>query len=221
MKTICIGIVVFLIAGFGTQSFADDSTPKLHPVEAACIDYEMSGQMQKGTSTRCHRDFAYEQFDIQQMSIGFGGFSQKQNMHNIVIGNTIYAINLDTNSGTKTINPMYEQIVSALQDAGPEEMAVAFIAAMGFTTTGESRTIAGTMCEVYSSAMVGTMCLTKSGLLLQQSVMGNTQTAVKVSIGDGGDDADYELYLTVPITEGPDLSNMPSLQDLMNMGQPQ
>ncbi len=51
--------------------------------------------------------------------------------------------------------------------------------------------------------------------------MGNTQTAVSVSIGDGGDDANYTLYQTVPITDGPDLSNMPNWQDLLDQGQQQ
>ena len=37
--------------------------------------------------------------------------------------------------------------------------------------------------------------------------MGNTQTALSVSYGDGGDIANYTLYQDVPITEGPDLSN--------------
>ncbi len=37
--------------------------------------------------------------------------------------------------------------------------------------------------------------------------MGNTQVAVGVFIGDGGDDANYTLYQNVQITDGPDLSN--------------
>ena len=221
MRPLNVCIVIALIAAFAAQSIADDSTPILHPVEAACIDYEMSGQMQLGTSTRCHRDFAYEQFEIQETSIGFGGFSQTQNMHNITIGNTIYAIDLSTNTGTQTTNPMYDGLIAALQDTDPDDMADAFIAAMGFTATGATKTIADATCNVYSSGMMGTTCLTDNGLLLEQSVMGNTQTAVSVSIGDGGDDANYTLYQTVPITQGPDLSNVPNLQNLMNPGQQQ
>ena len=218
MRTLIFCSALSVLAAFSAQSSADDSTPILHPVEAVCIDYEMSGQMQQGTSTRCHRDFAYETFEIQETSIGFGGFSQTQNMHNITIGDTIYAIDLSTNTGTQTTNPMYAGLVVALQDTDPADMADAFIAAMGFTATGATETIAGATCNVYSSGMMGTMCLMDNGLLLQQSVMGNTQTAVSVSIGDGGDDANYTLYQTVPITQGPDLSN---LQNLMNPGQQQ
>ena len=123
MRTLIFCSALSVLAAFSARSSADDSTPILHPVEAACIEYEMSGQMQQGTSTRCHRDFAYEQYEIQNISIGFGGFSQSQNKHNINIGNTIYSIDLDTNTGTQTINPMYDGIVSAMQDTDPADMA--------------------------------------------------------------------------------------------------
>ena len=130
-------------------------------------------------------------------------------------------IDLSSNTGTKTINPMYDTIVNAMQDTDPADMGDAFIAAMGFTPTNTQKTIADTTCTVYSSAMMGTTCLTDDGLMLEQEIMGNTVTATSVTIGDGGSDANYTLYQDVPITDGPDLSNMPSLQDLMNQGQQQ
>lgn len=216
MRTTNVCTFIAWIAMYSVTSIADDSAPRLHPVEAACIEYELSGQMQQGTSTRCHRNYAYEQYEIQNITIGFGGFSQVQNMHNITIGNTIYAINLQTNTGTKTINPMYDAIVAALQDTNPADMADAFISAMGFSATGSSKAIAGKTCNVYTAGTMGTVCFTEDGLMLEQSVMGNSQTATSVSIGDGGDEANYTLYQTVPITDGPDLSNMPNLQNLMN-----
>lgn len=195
---------------------ANDDTPILHPVEAVCIEYELTGQMQQGTTTRCHRDYAYEQYEIQNVTIGIAGFTQSQNKHNITIGNTIYAIDLGTNTGMKTINPMYDQVANAMQGADPAEMASTFIAAMGFTPTGASKTIADTNCSVYGSAMLGTVCLTEDGLMLEQAIMGNTTIATSVSIGDSGSDDNYTLYQDVPITEGPDLSNISSLQDIMN-----
>ena len=48
-------------------------TPILHPFEAVCIDYEMSGQMMNGTSTRCHRNYAYEQYEIQTQPLASRG----------------------------------------------------------------------------------------------------------------------------------------------------
>ncbi len=221
MKTIDACAILVLIAAPAAAVIADDDTPMLHPIEAVCVDYEMSGQVQQGTTTRCHRDYAYEQYEIQNLTVGFGAFTQSVNQHNITIGNTIYAINLGTNTGTKTINPMYDQIVSAMQGSDPADVGNQFIAGMGFTATGATKTIADTTCNVYNSDMMGTACLTDDGLMLEQVVMGNSMIATSVSIGDGGSDANYTLYQNVPITEGPDLSNMPNLQDLMNQGQQQ
>ena len=104
-----------LVAVPGAFIAADDATPMLSLVEAVCIDYDASGDMQDGTYTRCHRDYAYEQYEIQNISMGFGGFSQTTNQHSITIGPTIYVIDLSTNTGTKMTNPMYDQIVNAIR----------------------------------------------------------------------------------------------------------
>ena len=118
-------------------------------------------------------------------------------------------------------NPMYDQIVNAIQNSDPGDIGDDFIAALGYTATGATKTIADTTCGVYSAPMLGTVCLTDEGLMLEQSIMGNTMVATSVAMGDGGSDANYTLYQNVPITDGPDLSNMPSLQDLINQGQQQ
>ncbi len=210
-------ISALLVAAPAAQA---DKTPRLHPTEAACVFYESSGQMMNGTITHCHRDHAYEQYEIQNTEIGFAGITQTQNQHTITIGEWIYAIDLSTNSGTKTKNPFYQGIVDALDDSSSEDMTAAFMDAMAMTATGQTKMIANTQCSVYNSSMMGTVCMTDGGLMLEQSFMGMTQTATSVSIGDGGDDANYALYQTVPITEGPDLSNGINVQDLMNqMGQ--
>jgi len=211
---------IALVALAATPVIGDDQ-PQLHPIEAACVQYEMSGQMQNGTSTRCHRQFAYEQFEIQDVSVGFGGFTQSQNQHNITIGNVIYAINLATNTGTKTVNPFYDQIVNSMQGMDADDVADAYFQAMGFSPTGASKTVADIDCNVYQSSMLGIVCMTEDGLMLEQSFMGNTTIATSVDIGNGGDDANYTLYQDVPITAGPDLSNMGDLQQMMQQMQQQ
>jgi len=198
---------------------ADPGWPKMHPLEKGCVTYQMSGQMQSGTVTRCHRNYAYESYEIQNVTIGLAGFSQTQTTHTITIGNTIYAINLATNTATKTENPMYDGLADALKNTSPEEMGAAFLDAMGMTPTGQTKTIAGETCSVYSSQMMGTSCFTPDWLLLEQSVMGMKQTAVSVDRSTGGDDANYTLYQTVSVTEGPDLSNLPGgLADILGSG---
>jgi len=203
-------ITCVVVAGFVASApfaIADPATPQLHPVEKACITYESSGQMQSGTSTRCHRDYAYESYEIIHSTIGMAGFSQTQNTHTIMIGSTVYGIDLDTNTGTQTVNPRYDGLVDAMANSSPEDMSDAFLSAMGMMPTGETKTIAGTQCNVYSAQMMGTTCLTDDGLMLEQVFMGNVQRAVSVAIGDGSDDANYTLYQNVPMSQGPDLSN--------------
>ncbi len=208
MKNLKVVTVAFFVVACSGPTTGNNGTPMLHPVEAVCIEYTMSGAMQNGTSTKCHRDFGYEQYEIQSTSVGFAGFTQTQNQHTIMIGDQIYAINLQTNTATQTTNPMYAGIVSALENTTPEQMAATFFNAMGYTLTGATKTIADTLCKVYSSPMAGTTCLTDDGLLLEQSTMGMmTQTATSVSMGNGGDDANYTLYQNVPVSQGPDLSN--------------
>lgn len=212
---IVIGFAATATLLLTAQANANDATPRLHPTYAACVTYETTGPMMTGDTTRCHRDYAYEQYEIVNTNISFAGVSQSQNQHTIIVGEWIYAINLQTNTGTKTKNPMYDGLVSALEDSSPEEMTPVFLNAMGMTANGQSKTVAGVNCNVYTSAMMGTVCITDGGLMLEQEFMGTTQIATNVSIGDGGEEEKYSLYQNVPITDGPDLSNGFNLQDLM------
>jgi hypothetical protein len=207
------------ILGMGPAA-AGEAAPKLHPVKEACVSYTSSGQMMNGTSVRCHRDFARESYEIQNMTVGIAGFTQTQKQHTITQGDTIYAIDLKTNTATKTKNPMYEGLVASMKDKDAAEMSEAFMAGMGFAPTGETKTIAEHDCQVHNSAQMGTVCVTADGLMLEQAFMGNTTRATKVEIGTSGDPANYALHETVPVTDGPDLSDMPNLQDLMKQHGP-
>lgn len=199
-------------------AFANPDTPKLHPVEAVCVDYEQSGQMQSGTSTRCHRDYGYEQYEISNVSIGMAGFSQSQSTFTVTIGDTIYAINTDTNTATQTVNPMYQGIADAVAQSGSDSVSDAFLSAMGMSPTGQSKTVIGLSCNVYSSSMMGTACLTEDGLMLEQSVMGTQVTATAVTFDEGVTE-NYRRHESATITQGPDLSNgLSGLTDFLGQG---
>jgi len=204
-----------VLVTLAAPAVADPTTPKLHPVDEVCVDYTTSGQMQSGESTRCHRDFAYEMYEIMSMTIGIGGFGQTQNTHTITVGETIYNINLENNTATKTTNPMYQGMLNALSGSSPEEMSAAMMAQMGLSPTGASQTIAGLTCNVFSSQMVGSVCFTDDWVMLEQSFMGTTQRATSVSY-ESGEAANYTLYQTMAVTDGPDLSNGINLDDLMS-----
>lgn len=185
---------------------ADPSTPILHPVEEVCISYEQSGQMQSGTSTKCHRDHGYEQYEISELSIGIGAFSQSQSTFTVTIGDTIYAIDTEANTATQTVNPMYEGIANAVVNSSSDDVSDAFLNAMGMTPTGQSDTVAGLTCDIYSSNMMGSACFTEDGLMLKQSVMGTEVIATSVAFNQG-EAANYRRHESATVTQGPDLSN--------------
>ena len=199
-------------------ALANPDTPMLHPVEAVCIDYEQSGQMQSGTSTRCHRDFGYEQYEISELTIGLGAFSQSQSTFTVTIGDTIYAIDTDANTATQTVNPMYQGLANAVDQSGSDTVSDAFLNAMGLTPTGQTQTVVGLTCNVYSSSMMGTACLTDDGLMLAQNVMGNQVTATAVTYDEGVSE-NYRRHESATITQGPDLSNgLGGLTDFLGQG---
>ncbi len=185
---------------------ANPDTPRLHPVDAVCIDYEHSGQMQSGTSTKCHREYGYEQYEISELTIGMAGFSQSQSTFTVIIGDTVYAIDTTANTATQTVNPMYQGIADAVDQAGSDSVSDAFLNAMGMTPTGQTQTVVGLTCNVYSSSMMGSACFTDDGLMLQQNVMGMQVTATAVAYDEGVSE-NYRRHETATITQGPDLSN--------------
>lgn len=197
---------------------ANPDTPQLHPVEAVCIDYEQSGQMQSGTSTKCHRDYGYEQYEVSELSIGMAGYTQSQSTFTVTIGDTVYAIDTAANTATQTVNPMYQGIADAVAQSGPDAVSDAFLNAMGMTATGQTQTVTGLTCNVYASNMMGTACFTDDGLMLQQSVMGTQVTATAVTYDEGVTE-NYRRYETATITQGPDLSKgLSGLTDLLGQG---
>ena len=200
-----------------TSAHAAKRGVKLHPVKAACIDYTLSGQMQKGTMTRCHRAHGYEQVEIRDVTMGVAGFTQSDKKHVITIGETIYSIDPGTLRGTKTKNPMYKALVKRMRGKSPQQMSDAFIAAMGFKKTNRRKKVAGLPCSVYEAPQLGTACLTKDGLMLEQEFMGNRTVATRVR-RDGGPSAPYQLYKKAKITAGPDLSKVRGLGDFMKRG---
>ena len=167
-----------------------------------------------GTTLRCHRKYGFEQFEIQNIEMGIGNIKQKQKQHTITIGDTIYAIDTATMTGTKTINPMYQTIVNAMEGSSPEEFGRAFMASAGFAPTGERKTIVGIDCEVFSSAGLGSNCVSPDALTLEQDALGNKMTAVEI-IYDGGGEENYRLHERVELRQGPDLSNGLNIQDLV------
>ena len=115
---------------------------------------------------------------------------------------------------------MYDGLVNALRNTRSEDMGQSFLSAMGMSPTGQTKTVASENCNVYSSQMLGTTCFTSDWLLVEQDVMGmGGQTATSIDRSSGGADANYNLYKTANVSDGPDLSNLPGgLSDFLGQG---
>ena len=183
---------------------ADDNemevTLKLHPREKFCVEYQHEGTL-SGTSKNCIRQWGMESFTIENLKIGFGGITQDQNAHKIVIGEKVYNIDPAKMTGTVTDNPFYH----VLSQADPEELSSTMLGALQMSDTGEDKEIAGVQCNIMQSPQVGSACFTDDMVLLEQDIMGVRQVATKVDLNSGGDDADYRLYEQATITDGPDV----------------
>ena len=77
--------------GDGTADVAAGGRPKLHPLAEWCVDYVLEGMMQ-GTWKECGREHGYERFELQNVEIKIGGFSQSDKKRVVYLEDEIYTI---------------------------------------------------------------------------------------------------------------------------------
>jgi len=171
------------------------------PARAAghCITYEQTGSV-SGEVVECSKDLATS-YAIETLEMSMMGMTQSQHRHVIRKDGEIISWDLDTLEGTRVDDPMADAVAG-----DPEDAAQRFIAAMGLSPTGETRSIAGETCAVHASAQMGEVCLTDDLLLLEQTFQGMgpasfTRTAVAVDRSTSGDPAHYEVPADVTIRE--------------------
>ena len=201
----------FIFALLSQYAFAADGPVKLHPLKDYCVKYDLSGSMVSGTSEIYSRDYGRIVVTKDETKIGFGGFSKTQTSHITTIGPDIYNINPKKMTGQKAKNPVYDSV----KDADQKDLANSVIGALGYTDTGADKTVAGTLCNVYSGPL-GSACFTPKGVALETNVMGTSMFATYYEEGCRGDDADFTLYKRAKITDAPDISEI-----LKMMGQGQ
>ncbi len=208
LKSIC-AIMGSLLLLSPAATAADP--PKLHPIEALCVTYEISGQMMEGDSVQCHRQYANQSYQIQNTTIKIPGMTQTQQQTNVTIGPDVYAINRQAGTATRTKNPMYDDLAKA-EGMSPADYAQS----MGMSPDGTTQEYLGLTCAVYRNPSLGEICMTDDGILLRMKMPQMTQTATEVR-REEGDPAIYDLPNQVRVTEGPDLSH--GIQGLMKQYQ--
>ncbi len=185
-----------------------DGGIRLHPTRQYCVDYEMKGQAMSGQTRECSKNYGRNRFEITNTAMSFGGFKQEQHTQTIYVDDKIYTIDLDAGTASVRTNPMYDRIKKALNDRSAKDLNAAFMEGMGYSATGNAKTIAGYECEVYRSSQLGTLCLHKSGVILEQDVMGMSKVATKLDLNTSGESANYTAYKKYPLTEAPDVNSI-------------
>ena len=185
----------------GGVALAAASACSADPAEATgqCITYEQTGSM-SGQVIECGQDLATT-YSIETLEMSMLGITQSQNRHVIRRNGEIISWDLDTLMGTRTDDPM-----AGVVNGDPEEVAATFISAMGFSPTGDTKSIVGETCKVYTSAQMGQVCLTEDLLLLEQTFGGVgpasfTRTATALDRSSSGDPANYEVPDNVTIQQ--------------------
>ncbi len=79
----------------------------------------------------------------------------------------VTSINMDSNTGTKMANPIYQSLLESLNAKTPKEFNFAILEKMGGKVVGE-KTILGNNCDVWEMGE-GTQstCLTEDGIILE------------------------------------------------------
>ena len=197
-----------LLLAFGLSlsasiAFAAEGPVKMSPIKDYCVKYDLFGPMVNGTSEIYSRDYGRIIVTKDKTKTGFGGFSKTKESHNTTIGPDIYNINPKKMTGSKAKNPVYDSV----KDMDQKNLANSTITALGYSDTGVDKTIAGTMCNVYSGQL-GQACFTPKGVALETNVMGTSMLANYYKEGCRGDDADFTLYKRAKIIDAPDISEI-------------
>ena len=193
--------------------------PRFLPVESYCLVREASGMM-AGQVSECACEWGYRRYEIHDITMNAGGMTIPNRQHIIYEGPQITTLNPDTNTGTVIQNPMYDAMVTAAQNGDHQAVLESIVQALGGSFTGETREIAGLQCNVATSPMLGNLCISDNGLMLELAMAGGVmnQVATSVELDTCGDMANYQVPADATITEGPDLGTV--LQQLQGMQAP-
>lgn len=209
---VVFAVLPLFLFGIACSDEGEAQERGLHPVESHTIVYLLSGST-TGTVTEMSRNHGGATVRITETTMQIMGMTQSEHTRVITRGAEIVTIDLEANTATRMQNPMYDAITGGMTADEAEEMGREMMRSMGHVETGESRTVAGESCNVWTNSGLGQeLCITSDAIMLSVSTsmmgMSFTQTATEVRRGDGGPDEMYEIPAGITVTEGPDLGRM-------------
>jgi len=180
------------------------SKVKRHEIEQACIEYEIAG-MQKGTETVYFIDWGNEELTILDVVMEMGPMKQRTHTATYMKGNKIYTVDLETNKGTVTENPMK----SATSENQAKQFGEEFMKQLGKEVGTEE--FLGKTCRVFEMPSLASRTFVWKHLTLKSETdLGNmkqTRTAVKLTF-----EFDKKI-LNLPTNIN--FEERPNLQDIM------
>ncbi|MEM9123679.1 MAG: hypothetical protein AAGB03_10220, partial [Pseudomonadota bacterium] len=167
-----LGLVTVLGGGIGIggAAFAGGDAPKFYSVEAFSVTYEHSGA-ETGQTVQHSRAWGRERVEVKDTSMSMFGVNQTTDQRVIYLDDQIISIDGATGRTTKTTNPLYADIVASMEGKSGMEAGAAWMTGLGGEKTGESKSLLGETCSVWSiPKMFATQCITDAGIPLEISV---------------------------------------------------
>jgi len=217
-----LGLASALILAAGASSVvaAEDTEVCFFDRDSFTMKSNQTG-IETGSIVEHVRDCGRLRVEIKNTQTSMMGFTTSTSQRVIYDGPKIITVDNTTGQVTVADNPMYDNMVAAMQNSQQSgvELGEAFATGMGGVATGETGTFAGEDCAYWSVPQLGsTFCLASWGATLHsRTAMGPAQmerTVFEILDDAGSDSAfQYDLNAAQPI---------PNLQDLMQgLGQPQ
>lgn len=163
-----------------STSVGNDVSYKRYAVEKGMVTYKVSG-ISSGTETIYWDQYGMREAKYTQTTSKMFGTASETNALMLLHGTTQYQIDLNTNSGTKTVNHVLKGMVEEDENVG--EVGKRMLESMGGNKTGEVDFL-NKPCEVWEvSSMAATLYVWNYiSLRSESNLMGLTQIIEAVEI---------------------------------------
>jgi hypothetical protein len=195
----------------GADELAGAGEERFYGKKAFTIVYKQTGT-EAGDVTEHVRDWGRKRVEIRKTTMSMAGMSQEAHTRTLFDGEKIVATDITTGAVTVTANPMYKDMAGRMQGKSGVEFGKEMMAAMGGKPTGESGSFAGSACDYWELAQLGTrLCIAGWGATLQSSTKMGPMTiervAQEIREGDGGPDEAF-AYDAAKATQAPDMGEL-------------
>lgn len=207
MKPISLAVLA-AVAACGQSA---DASERFYGKKSFTIVYEQSG-METGEITEHVRDFGRNRVEITKTVTTVIGIRTEKDQRVIHEGAQVTTVDNQTGSVTTMTNPLYEQVVSAMNGRSGSEFGKEMMRSMGGRATSGTGQFAGQSCSYWEVPSIqARLCVTDFGatLHLASTLAGLSleRKAISVRMGDGGPDSAF-AYDASSVQQTPNLDSI-------------